>query len=124
MKTNYRMFEYGKKLYWSIMNQILAYRALSTGLVQRGEGKSGIQETQLFKEVVNVVGNVTFLIAGIPLAGSVFLIVKDLSSIFFNKREEVMTHNIRLRVEGYFTEDEIAEDVARAVLELLSNPLI
>lgn len=90
------------------MNQILAYRALSTGLVQRGEGKSGIQETQFFKEVVNVVSSVTYLIAGIPFAGSVFLIVKDLSSVFFNKKEEVMTHNIRLRVEGYFSEDEIA----------------
>jgi hypothetical protein len=36
MKTNYRMFEYAKKMYWSLINQILAYRALTTGMIQKG----------------------------------------------------------------------------------------
>jgi hypothetical protein len=36
MRTNYRMFEYAKKMYWSLVNQILAYRALTTGMIQKG----------------------------------------------------------------------------------------
>jgi len=40
MKRNYRLFEYGRKMYWSLMNQILAYRALSSGMVQKGSIRS------------------------------------------------------------------------------------
>lgn len=40
MKKNYRLFEYGRKMYWSLMNQILAYRALSSGMVQKGSIRS------------------------------------------------------------------------------------
>lgn len=105
MNTNFRLFTYAKKMYWSLINQILAYRALSTGMVQKGTIMDKSRESALFKEVVNVANTVTYIVAGIPFASSLVLIVKDISSIFFDKKEDVIQHNMKLRVEGYFTED-------------------
>lgn len=86
MKTNYRLFEYAKKMYWSLINQILAYRALSTGMVEKGTIPDKRRESLLFREVVNVINSATFLLTGIPFVSSIFLIVKDMSSILFNKK--------------------------------------
>lgn len=105
MKTNYRLFEYSKKLYWSLINQILAYRTLSSGMVQKGSMKTKYEESTLFKEIASVLGSATYLIAGVPFVGGIFLVVKDLASVFFNRQEEAVTSNMCMRVEGYFTED-------------------
>lgn len=49
MKTDYRLFEYARKLYWSLINQILAFRALSTGMIQKGSLKDKNRESSFLK---------------------------------------------------------------------------
>lgn len=50
-KNDPRLCDYGKKLYWGLMNQILAFRALSTGLVQKGSMKDPNSQNSLIKQI-------------------------------------------------------------------------
>lgn len=117
-ETNFRVYEYARRIYWGLMNQVLAYRALSTGMVQKGYIKSK------FREIGDIFGEATNLLGGVPVIGGFLNTVKEISSLFFNKQEDIMIHNVSKRVEGYFVEQMISEDVIEAVLLLAENERI
>lgn len=79
------------------MNQILSYRALSTGMVSKGyiQGK--------YKQIGEILEKCSELLGGIPIVGNILKIVTDLSSLFFAKQDQIAIHNISSRVEGYLT---------------------
>ena len=97
------------------MNQILAYRALSTGMVQKGYMQSR------FKDIGNIFGEATNILGGVPVLGDFLNVVKEISSLFFEKQEEIIIHNMSKRVEGYFMEQMISEDVAEAAILLAED---
>lgn len=69
------MFAYARRLYWSLMNQILAYRTLSTGLVAKGRvhGK--------FHQIKDAINTASDLIGGVPVLGNILNIVKEVASM-------------------------------------------
>lgn len=69
-------------------------------------------------------GEATNIIGGVPVIGGFLYTVRDISSIFFDKQDEVIIHNMSKRVEGYFVEEAISEDVAEAVMILAENEAI
>jgi hypothetical protein len=91
------MYLYGNKIYWSLMNQVLAFRALSTGMVSQGKipGK--------FQQVGNIVGAVSGVLGGVPLVGNILQTATKMASIFFNKQDEIVMNNMTKRIEGYLT---------------------
>lgn len=68
-------------MYWGLMNQVLAYRTLSTGLVSKGDVPSK------FKELGNIFGEATNILGGVPVIGGFLNIVKEISSLFFHKQD-------------------------------------
>lgn len=63
------------------MNQVLAYRALSTGMVQKGYIRSK------FREIGDIFGTATDILGGVPVIGNFLNTVRDISSLFFNKQD-------------------------------------
>ena len=60
----------------------------------------------------------------VPVIGNFLNTVRDISSLFFNKQDEIIIHNMSKRVEGYFMEQMISEDVVEAVICLAESEKI
>lgn len=55
------------------------------------------------KEIGDIIGRVSCLLGSVPIAGNILKIVADVTSIFFNKQDEIVINNMAKRVEGYLT---------------------